>query len=261
LATKNVELCQALNSTRQASAVKSRFLASVSHELRTPLNGIIGFAQMLHDGVVGPVTDLQRDCLNDMLSCSDQLLTLISQVLDLTKIESGKMTFQYESIEPARLIRDTIDTLQPIAESKGITVEYCADPGVPMVNADPGRLKQMLYNYLSNALKFTPERGRITVSCTLDGESAYRIDVCDTGCGIAPQDLPKLFCEFGQLGAAEKAQLGTGLGLAITRRIAEAQGGHVGVESEPGKGSRFFVVLPIAPGCETAAAPETDQFS
>jgi len=247
LAKHNEDLCAALDAARQANIVKSRFLASVSHELRTPLNGIIGFAQMLHDGTIGPVTDLQRECLNDMLSCSDHLLMLISHVLDLAKIESGKMTFQYEPVSLTRLIREAIDTLQTLAEAKRIAVEFLPDPRLDIVQADAGRLKQILYNYLSNALKFTGEAGRILVSVSMEGDDMYRIDVEDSGVGIAPGDLPRLFSEFGQLGAAEKSQLGSGLGLAITKRIAEAQGGRVGVSSELGAGSRFYVVLPLQP--------------
>jgi signal transduction histidine kinase len=215
LAKKNDDLCRAVDAARQASQFKSRFLASVSHELRTPLNGIIGFAQMFHDGTLGSLNEEQQECVGDMLSCSDHLLTLISQVIDLTKIESGKMSFHYQEVSLVKLIRDSIATLQAIAESKRISVEFLADTAIDNVEADPGKLKQVLYNYLSNALKFTPEGGRIQVSISLDGPSSYRIGVRDTGRGIAPDDICRLFTEFGQL-CAGKAPIGSGLGLAIT---------------------------------------------
>ncbi len=247
LAKRNDDLCEAIVSARRASEFKSRFLASVSHELRTPLNGIIGFAQMFHDGALGPLTDVQRECLGDMLSCSDHLLTLISHVIDLTKIESGKMTFQFQQVSLNKIIRDSIGTLHPIAAAKRVEVEFLPEPALDTVVADAGRLKQVLYNYLSNALKFIQSGGRVEVSVTLENPAFYRIGVRDNGRGIAPEDVSRLFMEFAQLCAGEKAQLGSGLGLAITKRIAEAQGGRVGVESELGKGSFFYAVLPIAP--------------
>jgi signal transduction histidine kinase len=247
LAGKNDEVCRALDAACQASVAKSRFLASVSHELRTPLNGIIGFAQMLYDGALGPVTDLQRECLGDMLSCSDHLLMLISHVLDLTKIECGKMTFQYEPVSLTRLVQEAIDTLRPIAKSKKIAIRFEPAPDFDTVQADPGRLRQILYNYLSNALKFTGDGGRIGVSYSAEERGFYRIDVEDSGKGMAADDLPRLFAEFRQVGGSEKSLVGSGLGLAITKRIAEAQGGRVGVTSELGKGSRFYVVLPSEP--------------
>jgi signal transduction histidine kinase len=252
LAKKNEQMCDALDQARQASAMKSRFLASMSHELRTPLNGIIGFAQMLHDGALGPVTGLQTECLDDMLSCSDHLLLLIGRVLDLTMIESGKMTFQCQPVSLSSLIQEAIATLLPIAEAKRIAIEFRPHPHLDAVQADPGRLKQVLYNYLSNALKFTGDGGRIAVSVSAAGAESYRIDVEDSGVGIQADDLPRLFSEFGQLAPGGKSQVGSGLGLAITKRIAEAQGGRVGVTSELGKGSRFFVVLPRDPQTDSA---------
>ncbi|HUA59792.1 MAG TPA: HAMP domain-containing sensor histidine kinase [Verrucomicrobiae bacterium] len=248
---------EALEAAREASSLKTRFLAGVSHELRTPLNGIVGFAEMMYDGVLGPVNDLQRECLGDMLSCSNHLRLLIGHVLDLAKIESGKMTFTYEAVSLPNLIRQVIDTLQTLAKSKQIDVVFHPHDEINTVSADAFRLKQILYNYLSNALKFTPNAGRITVTVRAEDSVTYRIDVTDTGIGIAPEDLPRLFSEFGQLGASEKSKTGTGLGLAISKNIAEAQGGRVGVTSEVGRGSTFFVILPRTPRSTpfSAAAP------
>jgi signal transduction histidine kinase len=238
-------LAHALAAAREASRVKSRFLASVSHELRTPLNGIIGLSQLLHDEIVGGLAADQKECLGDILNCSNHLLTLINQVLDLTKVESGKMDFEYENVDLEDLVSTTIDSIRAIAAGKHIDVQFQCDPTLGMVEADPARLKQVVFNYLSNALKFTDDRGWVRVSVSVEDDSCYRIQVEDNGVGIRSEDLPRLFTEFGQLCASEKAQAGTGLGLAITKRIIEAQGGRVGVESEPEKGSRFYAILPL----------------
>jgi signal transduction histidine kinase len=244
---KNRQLAQALEAASQASAVKSRFLASVSHEFRTPLNGIIGFSELLFDGVVGPVTSDQKDCLSDILSCSRHLLTLINQVLDLTRIESGKMDFQYGEVQIESLAREVMDGLKTIAVGKRIVMRIENEDRIGTVQADAARLRQVLFNYLSNALKSTAEGGLVVVRVSWEDRASYRIQVEDNGVGIRHEDLPRLFTEFGQLGAAEKAASGTGLGLVITRRIVEAQGGRVGVESTPGTGSRFWAVLPSNP--------------
>jgi signal transduction histidine kinase len=240
----NQELAAALELAREASQAKSRFLASVSHELRTPLNGIIGFSQLLHDGAVGEVSTDQRECLADVLNCSNHLLALIDHVLDLTKIEAGKMEFRYESISLQEVAAEAMDSVKGLAAAKQIELRLQVDSGLGKVQADPSRLKQVMLNYLSNALKFTPERGTVAMEITAEAGGGYRVLVSDTGAGIPPEDLGRLFTEFGQLGPAEKAKAGTGLGLAITKRIVEAQGGRVGVESKIGRGSRFWAVLP-----------------
>jgi signal transduction histidine kinase len=256
LAKKNEELRHALDAVRRASAMKSRFLATVSHELRTPLNGIIGFAQMLYDGVLGAVSGVQQECLDDMLSCADHLLALIGSVLDLSRIESGKMTFEYAPVSLTRLVAETIETLRPTAGSKQIVISFHPDPKADAAQADAPKLKQILYNYLSNAIKFTGTGGRIAVRSSTEDGGFYRIDVEDSGVGIASADLPCLFSEFSQLGDTKRSKVGCGLGLAISKHIAVAQGGRVGAESELGKGSRFYVVLPFAPRA-AAAVGET----
>ena len=250
---------EALEAAREASNLKTRFLASVSHELRTPLNGIIGFAELLYDGVLGPLNDMQRESVRDMLSCSNHLCGLIGEVLDLAKVEAGKMTFTYQSVSLVHLVREVIDTVMAIAKSKRIEVAVQSGAQVDLVWADASRLKQILYNYLSNALKFTPTGGRVKVSVWAEDSETFRIDVEDSGPGIAPDDIPRLFSEFGQLGDSEKSKAGSGLGLAISKHIAEAQGGRVGVKSEVGRGSMFFVVLPRVP--EGSAPSEIDSAS
>lgn len=253
LTKSNQELAVAVETAREASMAKSRSLANVSHELRTPLNGIIGFSQLLHDGVVGSLNGDQKDCLSDVLNCANHLLTLINQVLDLSKMEAGKMDFHYETVSLQELAGSTIDSVMPLALSKNIEVHLAVDERLAPVQADPSRLRQVIFNYVSNALKFTPDGGRISVEISAE-EEGYRILVKDSGIGIKPADLKRLFTEFGQLGSAEKAKSGTGLGLAITKRIVEAQGGRVGVDSIMGKGSRFWAVLPNRSQKSLAAA-------
>ncbi|HLK69106.1 MAG TPA: ATP-binding protein [Bryobacteraceae bacterium] len=247
LKKSNQELAVALDAAREASVAKSRFLASVSHELRTPLNGIIGFSQLLHDEVVGPMTADQKEYLTDVLNCSNHLLTLINHVLDLTKIEAGKMEFHYEPLALDEQLTEAVDSMKALAAAKRLDMRLVLGPELGIVVADAARLRQVVINYLSNAVKFTPEEGRITVEVRRLSPHHYQIAVEDNGIGISEADLSRLFTEFGQLGASEKAQTGTGLGLVITKRIVEAQGGRVGVESVLGKGSRFFAVLPCVP--------------
>jgi signal transduction histidine kinase len=241
------QMADAAEAANLASEIKSRFLASVSHEFRTPLNGIIGFSELLHDAKAGPVTCDQKEYLCDILSCSRHLLTLINQVLDLTKIESGKMDFQYEAMDPAVLVEEVKESVKALAASKHITVSTECDPCVGTVRADAARLRQVLFNYLSNALKFTPEGGSVVVRMLPEEPAGYRVVVEDSGVGIRAEDVSRLFIEFGQLGKPRTAGSGTGLGLAITRQIVEKQGGRVGVESTLGKGSRFWAVLPVDP--------------
>jgi signal transduction histidine kinase len=231
-----------------ANRRKGEFLANMSHELRSPLNGIIGFAELMHDGKVGVVAPEHKEYLGDILTSARHLLDLINDVLDLSKVEAGKFEFRPEAVDVARVVADVRDSLGALAAESRIDMATELDPGVPRVIADPARLKQILYNYLSNALKFTAEGGHVTVRVRADGESDFRIEVEDTGIGILPEDIETLFAEFQQLDAStSKKHQGTGLGLALTRRIVEAQGGRVGVRSVYGRGSVFFAVLPRAP--------------
>ena len=230
---------------QQANRLKSDFLANMSHELRTPLNAIIGFTDLMHKGKAGPVSAQHEEYLGDVLSSSKHLLQLINDVLDLAKVESGKMDFRPERVDLATLVNEVSDVLRGLATSKGLRIETEVDPAVTAVVVDPARVKQILYNYLSNAIKFTPEGGRAQVRITPDGSDAFRIDVTDTGVGISPEDLGKLFVEFQQLdNTSSKKYQGTGLGLALTKRLVEAHGGHVAVRSSVGLGSTFSAILP-----------------
>jgi protein-histidine pros-kinase len=236
---------QATRQALEANRLKSEFLANMSHELRTPLNAIIGFTELIHDGKVGPVQPRQKEFLGDILTSSRHLLKLINDVLDLAKVESGKTEFWPEQVDLRRVIEEVRDVLRNMAGAKRIAIQTDIAVDVAQVVVDPAKLKQVLYNYLSNALKFTPDDGRVTVRIIPEGKDRFRLEVEDTGIGIRAEDISKLFVEFQQLDASTaKKYPGTGLGLALTKRIVEAQQGTVGVTSVAGRGSVFFAVLP-----------------
>ena len=229
----------------RTSRMKSEFLANMSHELRTPLNGIIGFAELMHDGKVGAVAANHREYLGDILSSAKHLLGLINDVLDLSKVETGKMDFRPEPVKLSRLVGEVRDITRAIAAHKQIAIKIEIDDAAEELVIDPMKLKQVLYNFLSNALKFTAENGRVVVRATLEDHDHFRIEVEDNGIGIQPDDMGRLFVEFQQLDAGNAKKFsGTGLGLALTKRIVEAQAGRVGVLSIYGAGSTFFAVLP-----------------
>jgi signal transduction histidine kinase len=252
LRRKNAELQEQSRWVQNASRLKSEFLANMSHELRTPLNSIIGFAELMHRGKVGPVSAEHEEYLGDILTSSKHLLQLINDVLDLAKVESGKMDFRPESVDLAKLAGEVRDILRGIAAGKRLRVHIDIDPEISTVIVDPSRVKQILFNYLSNAIKFTPENGTVAIRIMLEGPDLFRIDVEDRGVGIAAEDIVKLFVEFQQLDASSgKKHQGTGLGLALTKRLAEAHGGRVEVRSALGKGSIFSAILP----CVTTMTP------
>ena len=244
LRNKNEQLARALETARTATESKSRFLASVSHELRTPLNGIIGFSELMHDGKVGLVSEDQRECLADILTSSRHLLSLINDILDLSKVEAGKMEFHPEPTDIRALVTEVRDVIRPLAEKKDLRVTLDIPKGLTAI-LDPGRFKQVLYNYFSNAVKFTPPGGSVEVRLSHMDQERFRLDVEDTGIGIPAAEISRLFQEFQQLPNSRKAEQGTGLGLALTRHIVEAQGGSVAVRSTPGSGSIFSAILPL----------------
>ena len=257
LRRKNDQLEEQNRRVQEANRLKSEFLANMSHELRTPLNGIIGFAEIMHDGKVGAVSDRHKEYLGDILTSARHLHQLINDVLDLAKVESGKMEFRPEMLDLDRTIAEVRDILRTLAAKKQIEVRIETDPSVGTVVIDPAKLKQILYNYLSNAIKFTPDQGRVTVRVLPEDDQMFRLEVEDTGVGIEASDMGRLFVEFQQLDASTaKKYQGTGLGLALTRRIVEAQGGRVDVRSVPGQGSVFSAVLPKISSPASTASPQ-----
>jgi PAS domain S-box-containing protein len=243
---RSIELETQNRRIQEASRLKSEFLANMSHELRTPLNSIIGFAELLHDREVDPESPQYLEFLQDILKSGRHLQQLINDVLDLAKVEAGKIELRPEKVDIGQLITEVAAVLRGIAASKQIRIECQVQPDARHATLDPGRFKQILYNYLSNALKFTSEGGLVTVSARTEGAELLCLMVEDTGVGIADADLGRLFVDFQQLEqGATKKHAGTGLGLALTKRLVEAQGGSVGVKSVVGKGSQFFALLPL----------------
>jgi PAS domain S-box-containing protein len=235
----------------EANRLKSQFLANMSHELRTPLHAIIGFAEMMYDERAGPVSDTYKDFLGEILDGSRHLLQLINDLLDLSKIEAGKMELVPTRVDVDAAAAHVIESLRPLSGPKRITVVCDVEPPVTVVETDERQLKQIFYNYLSNAIKYTPDEGTVTVRVREADGDRFRIEVEDTGVGIASEHLPKLFHDFQQLDSSTgKRQQGTGLGLALIKRIVEAQGGRAGVSSVVDQGSCFYAELPrrLLPG-------------
>jgi PAS domain S-box-containing protein len=242
----------------EANRLKNEFVANMSHELRTPLNSIIGFTELLFRGRVPPDSPKHHEFLGDVLKSARHLLQLINDILDLAKVESGRIDFRPETIELDAVIGEVRDVVRGIAATRGTTIEMTIDPAVGPVTLDPARLKQILYNFLSNAVKFAPDHGRVSIRVRPEDDNLFRLEVEDNGIGIPMEDLPRLFVEFQQLDSSTAKRFqGTGLGLALTRRIVEAQGGWVGVTSEVGVGSTFYAVLPrrLAPLSAQVTAP------
>lgn len=240
LQEKNAEL-------ERANHAKDRFLASMSHELRTPLNGIIGFAEFLADGKPGPLNEKQREYLGDVLQSGRHLLHLINDMLDLVKVQAGKVELNAEPFSLATAIREVCTGVQPIAEAKNIELKVDVASEVDAVHLDPQRFRQILYNLVSNALKFTDDGGHVGVEARRAGPARFCVVVSDDGIGIRPEDVGRLFTEFEQLDTGTGRRFGgTGLGLALTQNLVRIQGGEIEVESELGKGSRFIVTLPLA---------------
>jgi signal transduction histidine kinase len=239
----NDELRRLYGELETASQHKSEFLANMSHELRTPLNAIIGFSQVLRERMVGDVNGKQAEYLDDIISSGNHLLSLINDVLDLSKVEAGQIDLEVTPF----LLRDALERgvsmVKERATKYGVGLTLEGDPNVGVVEADERRIRQVVFNLLSNAVKFTPEGGSVIVSSArMNGE--VQVSVSDTGPGIAAEDRTRIFEEFQQTDVGVRQLEGTGLGLAVSKRLIELHGGRIWVESELGKGSMFTFALP-----------------
>jgi signal transduction histidine kinase len=242
----NEELRRLYTELEAASRHKSEFLANMSHELRTPLNAIIGFSQVLRDQMAGSVNEKQAEYLDDIISSGNHLLSLINDVLDLSKVEAGQVELDVHPFSLRDALERGVVMVRERATEDGVRVGFTADPEVDVVDGDERRIKQVIFNLLSNAVKFTPAGGEVDVSATrANGE--VRVSVADTGPGIAPDDRERIFEEFQQTETGGVQHEGTGLGLALSKRFVELHGGRIWLESELGRGSTFTFALPTRP--------------
>jgi len=238
---------QAVEEMREVDRLKSEFLANMSHELRTPLNSIIGFSRVILKGIDGPINDLQQQDLDAIHHSGQHLLDMINNILDLSKIEAGKMELNIEEIQLKDVVESVISTARGLVKEKAIKLVTDIPQNLPVVNADRTRVRQIMLNLLQNAAKFT-EEGTITVKIqTMPKENIVKISVIDTGIGIAKEDQEKLFERFSQVDSSLTRKVGgSGLGLSITKLLVEMQGGVIDLESQVGKGSKFWFTIPIA---------------
>lgn len=231
---------------QEANRLKSDFLANMSHELRTPLNAILGFSELLVDGKVGPLTAKQQEYLSDIHGSGTHLLQLINDVLDLAKIESGKIELSVAPFSIAEVVEGVMKTLKPIADKKQVQISLNLSPEINTVILDKNKFRQILFNLISNGLKFNKPNGAVTVEIIPHESQRFILNVQDSGIGISRENLKKIFIPFVQLDAGPSRQHeGTGLGLSLTKNLIELHGGEITVLSEPGEGSTFSVVLPI----------------
>ena len=248
LAIQNARLFREIEEKSQqiqaANRHKSEFLANMSHELRTPLNAIIGFSEVLQERLFGELNEKQAEYTDDILTSGRHLLSLINEILDLSKVEAGRMELEVAAFDLPLAIDNARTFVRERATRHGITLDVKVDDRLGDYVGDERKIKQILLNLLSNAVKFTPEGGRIGINARpING--AVEISVTDTGIGIAEEDQPKIFEEFRQVGSDSAAKIeGTGLGLTLAKKFVELHGGRIWVESEAGKGSTFVFTLP-----------------
>jgi signal transduction histidine kinase len=244
----NDELRRLYSELEAASRHKSDFLSTMSHELRTPLNAIIGFSEVLHEQMFGELNERQLAYIEDVLEAGRHLLSLINDVLDLAKIEAGKMELELSEVALPELLRSAVSMHSERANRGGVELSLLTEPDEFTITADERRVRQIVFNLLSNAVKFTPADGRVDVSARLD-DGEVEIAVVDTGPGIPAEDLETIFEEFEQTTDGKKAE-GTGLGLPLARKLVELHGGRLWVDSEVGRGSTFHFTLPVQEGTE-----------
>ncbi len=265
LAEKNAKLQQAYDRLKELDRLKSNFLATVSHELRTPLTSIIGYSEMLTEGIAGEISEEQRGFVDTIRSKGELLLQLITNLLDLNKLERDQLTLSLQTIDPKAVMVEVKDMLRPDADRKGIKMTVEAEPDLPLIKADPIRLRQVLINVAGNAVKFTPKNGSIVLrvksamlstteeddedaigmAVLIAPERAVEFTVEDNGIGMPEEELKRIFDAFYQVdGSSTREHGGTGLGLSIAKRLVDAHGGVIRVESQVNRGTTFFITLP-----------------
>jgi PAS domain S-box-containing protein len=240
------DLDAARDRAERASQAKSAMLAGLSHELRTPLGAVLGFAQLLRDGRAGPLSAEQMEYVDDVLTGAGYLLRVVNDALDLARVEAGAVEMRPEPIDLHTLVAQALATVAPLASAQGITITSRVAAEGTRLTADPGRVRQVLLNYLSNAVKYSHAGDEVVVEAAPEGNAEVRLTVRDNGPGIPPAEMGRLFVEFQRL-SSDRDVPGSGLGLAITKRLVEAMGGRVAAESAPGGGSAFHAVLPVTP--------------
>jgi signal transduction histidine kinase len=239
------ELVNANARLKELDRMKSFFLSNVSHELKTPLTAIEGLADNMLDGVTGPLTTKQANYMSGIKESTERLERLINDLLDLSVIEAGKTQLRPTNFSMPALLHEVANTLKPVAEEKQIGLEVANTHGHPIVWADRDKITQVLHNLIGNAIKFTPDRGRVTITFEMINEAWLEVAVADTGPGVAPQEASRIFDEFYQITqpGRQKSQ-GVGLGLAISKKLVEMHGGRIEVESFVGRGSKFSFTVP-----------------
>jgi len=230
---------------KELDRMKSEFISMVSHELRTPLASIMGYTEMLLTEEPGPLTPTQKEFLEISYQSSERLLHIVEELLDVSRVETGRIKLKLETLRMEELVADIVEAMRPAAESKGLSLSLEVRGPIPPLEGDRARLEQVMNNLLSNAIKFTPEGGEVWVRLTRE-DNQIEVAVADTGIGIAPEEMPHLFGKFFRATSAVERRIGgTGLGLFITKSIVELHGGKIWAESELGKGSTFYFTLPL----------------
>ncbi len=256
LQRSNRLLCKANKELKKANRLKSEFMAAMSHELRTPLNVIIGFSQLMLDGVPREINEEQRQCLEDILSSGEHLLNMVNDILDLSKVESGKMELRLSNIALTDVIESLRRTMMPLLTQREQSLDVKLEKRLPLILVDEARVRRVLLNLLSNASNFTPDGGKLEVRAVREGDRC-QVSVIDNGIGIEKEDQERIFEAFDRVdNSVTREKGGTGLGLTIAKQIVEMHCGRIWVESEYGNGSSFMFTLPLAPKVSHAQEKE-----